>query len=92
MRLENESDIAFRRGFIVDTHIVQIDRAFFGFVQSSDTAERRCFSCARLSEKHKEFFISDIKGDVVKSDEIAEPLCNVFEFYCCHKGFYDSVL
>ena len=84
MRLEDESDIAFGGGFVVDTHIVQIDCAFFGFVQSGDAAKRRRFPGTRLTKEHEKFLILDIERDVVKRDEIAKPFCDVFEPDCCH--------
>ena len=91
MRLEDESDIAFCGSFIVNADPVQVDRPFFGFVQACDTPQRRGFSGTRLSEEHEKFLVSDIKGDVVEGGEVAEPFCNVFEFYGCHRGCYNSV-
>ena len=85
MRLENESNIAFRGGFIVNANIVEIDSTFFRFIQPGDTPKRRRFSCPCLTKKHKKFFVSDIEVNVVKSDEIAEPFCKVFESDCCHR-------
>ena len=84
MRLENEGDIAFGRRFVVNTNVIQVDSAFFGFVQPSDTTKRSRFSGTRLTEKHKEFFVSDIEIDVVERDEVAKPFCDVFESDCCH--------
>ena len=68
MRLEDESDITFCGSFVVDADIVEIDRAFFRFIQPSNTPKRRRFSCPCLTEQHKEFFVPNIKRDVVKRD------------------------
>ena len=84
MRLEDKSDIAFSGGFVVDANFVQIDGTCFGCVQTGDTPKRRRFSGTRLTEQHKELFVSDIEIDIVECDEVAEPFCNVFQSYCCH--------
>ena len=50
VRLKNEGDIARRRGFIVDRDTVQVDFAFFGFIQTGDAAECRRLPRAGLPE------------------------------------------
>ena len=64
--------------------IWQCDSTFFGCVQTGDTSKRRRFSSTRLTEQYKELFVSDVEINIVECDEVAEPFCNVFEFYCCH--------
>ena len=65
VRLKHKGDIARRGRFIVDSDIVQIDLAFFRFVQTGDAAERRRLPRACLSEQDEELPVANIKGEVI---------------------------